>query len=114
MPRNGGCGLLPRRFARAAVSGRLSKEDGSVVLSPEAPAFASAHSSAAEFNRLIHKYHMYGLWEQEEGVHPVPMPKTEAFMWPASILDEVVKQAGHAVPVGNERRAMQLFNPGFG
>jgi gentisate 1,2-dioxygenase len=57
---------------------------------------------------------MYGLWEQEEDVHPVPFPKTEAFMWPASILQQVIEQAGQAVPVGNERRAMQLFNPGFG
>jgi gentisate 1,2-dioxygenase len=73
-----------------------------------------ATPSAAVFNELIHKYHLYGLWEQEEGVEPIPFPKTQAFMWPASVLQPLIEQSGHAVPVGNERRAMQLFNPGFG
>jgi gentisate 1,2-dioxygenase len=81
--------------------------------SPAAVAAAAAPTDEA-FNRLVHKYHMFGLWEQEEGVEPVPFPKTEAFMWPASIVNQLIEQAGHAVPVGNERRALQLFNPGFG
>jgi gentisate 1,2-dioxygenase len=75
---------------------------------------ATPSVSAELFNELIHKYHLYGLWEQEDGVEPVPFPKTQAFMWPAAVLDPLVEQSGHAVPVGNERRAMQLFNPGFG
>jgi gentisate 1,2-dioxygenase len=57
---------------------------------------------------------MYGLWEQEEGVHPVPFPKAVPFMWPASVVDPLIEQAARTVPVGNERRALQLFNPGFG
>ncbi len=75
---------------------------------------ATPSVSAELFNRLIHKYHLYGLWEQEDGVEPVPFPRTQAFMWPAAVLDPLIEQSGHAVPVGNERRAMQLFNPGFG
>jgi gentisate 1,2-dioxygenase len=66
-----------------------------------------------ELNR-VHGYHMYGLWEQEAGIHPVPSPKTEAFMWPADIVQRVIEEAAQAVPIGNERRAVQLFNPGFG
>lgn len=73
-----------------------------------------AHLEPAAFNELIHKYHLFGLWEQEDGVEPVPFPKAQAFMWPASVLEPLIEQSGHAVPVGNERRAMQLFNPGFG
>jgi gentisate 1,2-dioxygenase len=34
-------------------------------------------------------------------------------MWPASLLDSLVRDAGEAVPVGEERRALQLFNPGL-
>jgi hypothetical protein len=30
--------------------------------------------SAEVFNEHIHKYHLYGLWEQEDGVEPVPAP----------------------------------------
>ena len=83
-----------------------------MVLTPSTP--DTADVSAEAFNRLIHAYHLYGLWEQEDGVEPVPFPKTQAFMWPASILQKLIEQSGRAVPVGNERRAMQLFNPGFG
>ena len=74
----------------------------------------STQPSVDELNRLLHGYHMYGLWEQEAGVHPVPFPKTEAFMWPTDIVKRVIEEAAHAVPIGNERRAVQLFNPGFG
>lgn len=84
-----------------------------MVASPPIPSPTAARSEEA-FNRLVHRYHMYGLWEQEEDVHPVPFPKAEPFMWPSSILKPLIEQAGQAVPIGNERRAMQLFNPGFG
>jgi len=34
-------------------------------------------------------------------------------MWTAPLIDRVVEQSARAVPVGEERRAMQLFNPGL-
>ena len=36
-----------------------------------------------------------------------------AHQWKWSVLEQVVKQSATAVPVGDERRAMQLFNPGL-
>src|SRR5437773_12202822 len=34
-------------------------------------------------------------------------------MWTASLIESLVREAGEAVPVGEERRALQLFNPGL-
>jgi gentisate 1,2-dioxygenase len=34
-------------------------------------------------------------------------------MWKASLIESLVQEAGRAVPVGEERRALQLFNPGL-
>src|SRR5207344_1402779 len=62
---------------------------------------------------LIHENHMYGLWEIASQMTPQPRPEAVAHQWKWSVLDEVVRQSATAVPVGDERRAMQLFNPGL-
>jgi len=43
-----------------------------------------------------------------------PRPKMIPYMWRWSVLESVIKESGDAVPVGDERRALQLFNPGLG
>src|SRR3982750_4664069 len=65
------------------------------------------------FHQLIHQNHMWGLWEIASQMTPHPMPEAIAHQWKWSLLKEVVKQSCSAVPVGDERRAMQLFNPGL-
>ena len=74
----------------------------------EAPA-----SLEQAFHELIHANHMYGLWELASQMTPQPRPKAIAHMWDAPLIRQVVEQSAHAVPVGEERRAMQLFNPGL-
>jgi gentisate 1,2-dioxygenase len=66
-----------------------------------------------QFHELIHKNHMYGLWELAGLMTAHPQPEIIPHMWPWSLLKQVVEQSGEAVPVGEERRAMQLFNPGL-
>jgi len=65
------------------------------------------------FHQLIHQNHMWGLWEIASQMTPHPKPQAIAHQWKWSLLKEVVKQSAKAVPVGDERRAMQLFNPGL-
>ena len=65
------------------------------------------------FHKLIHDNHMYGLWEIASQMTPHPRPEAVAHQWKGSLLKDVVKQSATAVPVGDERRAMQLFNPGL-
>src|SRR5216117_3406391 len=65
------------------------------------------------FHQLIHQNHMWGLWEIASQMTPHPRPEAIPHQWKWSILKEVVKQSATAVPVGDERRAMQLFNPGL-
>lgn len=66
------------------------------------------------FHQLIHQNHIWGLWEIASQMTPHPKPKATAHQWKWSLLKELVKQSASAVPVGDERRAMQLFNPGLG
>jgi len=66
-----------------------------------------------KFHRLIHENHMYGLWEIASQMTPHPRPEAIAHQWKWSLLERVVKESAVAVPVGDERRAMQLFNPGL-
>lgn len=73
-----------------------------------------ATTAEAEFHEFIHANHMYGLWELASAMTPHPQPQAIPFMWSWPLLQRVVEQSGKAVPVGEERRAMQLFNPGFG
>ncbi len=65
------------------------------------------------FHELIHRNHMWGLWEIASQMTPHPKPEAIPHQWKWSLLKEVVKQSATAVPVGDERRAMQLFNPGL-
>jgi len=65
------------------------------------------------FHELIHRNHMWGLWEIASQMTPHPRPEAIPHQWKWSLLKEVVKQSATAVPVGDERRAMQLFNPGL-
>lgn len=65
------------------------------------------------FHQLIHQNHMWGLWEIASQMTPHPRPDAVPYQWKWSLLKEVVKQSATAVPVGDERRAMQLFNPGL-
>src|SRR5688572_11230950 len=73
---------------------------------------APIHTEDA-FHRLIHENHMYGLWEIASQMTPHPRPEAVPYQWKWSLLEQVAKQSAGAVPVGDERRAMQLFNPGL-
>jgi len=66
------------------------------------------------FHQRMHANNMYGLWELASQMTPQPQPKMIAHMWPWSILEPIVTESTAAVPVGDERRALQLFNPGLG
>ena len=65
------------------------------------------------FHQLIHQNHMHGLWEIASQMTPHPRPEAIAYQWKWPLLERVVKESSTAVPVGDERRAMQLFNPGL-
>src|SRR5260221_11389507 len=65
------------------------------------------------FHKLIHENHMCGLWEIASQMTPHPRPDAIPCQWKWSLLERVVKESASAVPVGDERRAMQLFNPGL-
>ena len=70
--------------------------------------------TAEEFHQRIHDHHMYGLWELASQMTGHPMPQMRAWMWKWWLLDSMIKQSGEVIPVGEERRALQLFNPGLG
>jgi gentisate 1,2-dioxygenase len=66
------------------------------------------------FHQRMHANHMYGLWELASQMTPHPQPKMIPHMWRWSLLESIIEESGQAVPVGDERRALQLFNPGLG
>lgn len=66
-----------------------------------------------EFHSLIHANNIYGLWELASMMTAHPQPKAIPHMWSWPLLQRVVEESARAVPVGEERRAMQLFNPGL-
>jgi gentisate 1,2-dioxygenase len=66
------------------------------------------------FHQRIHANHMYGLWELASQMTPHPVPQMVPWLWKWQVTEAIVKESGRAVPVGDERRAMQLFNPGLG
>ena len=68
----------------------------------------------AAFHERMHANNMYGLWELASQMTPNPQPKMIAHMWPWSVTESIVEESAKAVPVGDERRALQLFNPGLG
>src|SRR5690349_15659714 len=80
------------------------------------PMSAEAKPSPArdKFHEQMHGKHMYGLWELASQMTPNPQPKAIPYMWPWSELEPIIKASGELVPVGEERRALQLFNPGLG
>jgi gentisate 1,2-dioxygenase len=75
---------------------------------------AQANPARDKFHERIHANHMYGLWELASQMTAHPEPKAIPYMWPWSLLEPIVKASGEMVPVGDERRALQLFNPGLG
>ena len=66
------------------------------------------------FHERMHAHHMYGLWELASQMTPHPQPKMIPHIWPWSVVGSIVAESAEAVPVGDERRALQLFNPGLG
>jgi len=73
-----------------------------------------ATSLEEAFHERMHAHGIYGLWELQSQMTAHPQPKMLAHMWKWSLLDSLIKQSSDAVPVGDERRALQLFNPGLG
>jgi gentisate 1,2-dioxygenase len=71
-------------------------------------------ATARGFHERIHAGQMYGLWELASQMTRHPQPKAVPHLWKASLLAAAIREAGEAVPVGEERRALQLFNPGLG
>jgi gentisate 1,2-dioxygenase len=81
---------------------------------PDNEAQTKAASIREEFHERMHAAHMYGLWELASQMTAHPQPKMIPYMWRWSLLESIIAQSGQAVPVGDERRALQLFNPGLG
>jgi gentisate 1,2-dioxygenase len=66
------------------------------------------------FHERMHANNMYGLWELASQMTQHPQPKMIPHMWPWSVTEAIIAESAEAVPVGDERRALQLFNPGLG
>jgi gentisate 1,2-dioxygenase len=79
---------------------------------PEIKSEADAFRQA--FHERMHANHMYGLWELASQMTPHPQPKMIPHMWRWSTTESIIEESARAVPVGDERRALQLFNPGLG
>jgi gentisate 1,2-dioxygenase len=73
----------------------------------------TATSVDADFPARMHAAQMYGLWELAGQMTRHPEPKAIPYMWKWSLIDTMVRECGEVVPVGEERRALQLFNPGL-
>jgi gentisate 1,2-dioxygenase len=69
--------------------------------------------SSEAFHERLHANHMYGLWELASQMTAHPTPKMSAYLWKWSLFESILQDAGEVVPIGNERRALQLFNPGL-
>jgi gentisate 1,2-dioxygenase len=67
----------------------------------------------SDFHERMHAAQMYGLWELASQMTRHPEPNAVAHMWPSDLIEGMVREAGEVVPVGEERRALQLFNPGL-
>jgi gentisate 1,2-dioxygenase len=91
----------------------MAKPEKKVPLA-ENEAKARAASVREAFHERMHANHMYGLWELASQMTPHPQPKMIAHIWRWSLLESIIEESGEAVPVGDERRALQLFNPGLG
>ncbi len=73
----------------------------------------SVEQIQSAFHERMHANHMYGLWELAGQMTPHPQPKMIPYLWKWTMLKSIVDESGEAVPVGEERRALQLFNPGL-
>jgi gentisate 1,2-dioxygenase len=81
----------------------------------EAPVTHQAMTTVEQdFHTRMHAAQMYGLWELASQMTPHPEPAAIPHMWKASLIEAMVRESGEVVPVGEERRALQLFNPGLG
>src|SRR5215510_956171 len=67
-----------------------------------------------DFHERMHAAQMFGLWELASQMTRHPEPQAVPHMWKAPLIEAMVKESGVVVPVGEERRALQLFNPGLG
>jgi len=77
------------------------------------PAKRQKVSTQAAFHERMHARHMHGLWELAGQMTPHPEPKMIAYSWQWSQVEPIVRASGEMVPVGEERRALQLLNPGL-
>ncbi|HWO72134.1 MAG TPA: cupin domain-containing protein [Dehalococcoidia bacterium] len=73
----------------------------------------SSKTASERFHERIHDNYIYGLWELASQMTVHPMPKMKAHIWKWSLFESVLAEAGEVVPIGDERRALQLFNPGL-
>jgi gentisate 1,2-dioxygenase len=67
-----------------------------------------------DFHERMHAAQMYGLWELASQMTRHPEPQAVPHLWKSSLIEAMVRESGEVVPVGEERRALQLFNPGLG
>src|SRR5437867_13401960 len=79
---------------------------------PEIKSVADAFRQA--FHERMHANHMYGLWELASQMTPQPQPTMIPHMWRWLTTESIIEESARAVAVGDERRALQLFNPGLG
>src|SRR5688500_14459383 len=79
---------------------------------PEIKSEAEAFRQA--FHERMHANNMYGLWELARQMTPHPQPKMIPHMWRWSTTESIIDESARAVPVGDERRALQLVSPGLG
>lgn len=70
-------------------------------------------SSGEIFHERMHANHMYGLWELAGQMTRHPEPKMIPYMWRWAPLESLLAESAEVVPIGDERRALQLFNPGL-
>ena len=78
-----------------------------------APDKTAHHKTDDAFHQLIHQQPHVGVVGDREPDDAASAAAGHSHQWKWSLLKEVVKQSATAVPVGDERRAMQLFNPGL-
>jgi gentisate 1,2-dioxygenase len=71
-------------------------------------------AAGKDFHDRMHAAGIHGLWELASQMTGHPEPRAVPHMWKSSLLAAMVREAGEVVPVGEERRALQLFNPGLG
>jgi gentisate 1,2-dioxygenase len=73
----------------------------------------AATAVETDFHERMHAAHMYGLWELASQMTRHPQPVAIPYMWTSSLIEKMVRESSEVVPVGEERRALQLFNPGL-